>query len=844
MATVRRASNYELTPLTTGWELLQTSPAELSGPEALPERGGWEAAVVPGTVASARRARGVFDFETSQDLDEAEFWYRCRFEHAPVAGGESVWLRFDGLATLATIWLNGRELLRSDNMYLTHELEVTSALAERNELVLRFASVARATQEKRPRPGFRTRIVDRQQLRYVRTTLLGRAPGFTPPVAPVGPWRDVVLEHRRGFSIVACDVRPRLSKDGNGSVRAALELSAGHDVTGARLTVGEWFVDLDADAGGFSGTLGGFVPEPWWPRPYGKQPRYACRLDLRTGSGTVQLELDPLAFRRVTADTSDGRFALRVNGLELRCFGACWTPTDVLALHDPDGAAAAVGQVCDAGMTMLRVGGTMVYESDAFYEACDAQGILVWQDFMFANFDYPSADPAFLTSVQAEARQLLGRLSTRACVTVLCGSSEVEQQIAMLGLPRERWRPALFEQGLRELCAETLPDLPYVPSTPTGGAWPFQADTGVTHYYGVGAYLRPLEDARRAEVKFAAECLAFANVPEQTTVDSLLGDVRAPFHTALWKARVPRDNGSGWDFEDVRDHYTRLLFGLDPTLLRYQDPERALLLGRIASGHVIGRTLAEWRRGASTCRGALIWWLRDLWPGAGWGLVDAHGIPKAAYYFAKRSLTPLAVFLSDEGVNGLGIELVNASPESVSATLTLTLWRDGAVRVATGTIPIVLSPHQERTQPAGALLESFVDLTHAYRFGPPAYEVAEVTLQDAAGAELAADYYFPSGLPHRPSAELGLEGVLSGSREDGFSLIVQSARFAHCVAVEVPGYAADDSYFHLRPGRQKRVRLLPTAGVVSPPRGHLRALNSGAPARITTASRAVPAGQS
>ena len=98
----------------------------------------------------------------------------------------------------------------------------------------------------------------------------------------------------------------------------------------------------------------------------------------------------------------------------------------------------------DAGVNLLRVGGTMVYESDQFYRLCDELGILVWQDFMFANMDYPVEDPAFAANIEAEARYQLSRLSPHPCVAVFCGNSEVEQQAALLGVPPEGWRNAWF----------------------------------------------------------------------------------------------------------------------------------------------------------------------------------------------------------------------------------------------------------------------------------------------------------------------------------------------------------------------------------------------------------------
>src|SRR5205085_4140347 len=132
---------------------------------------------------------------------------------------------------------------------------------------------------------------------------------------------------------------------------------------------------------------------------------------------------------------------LKLNGVSVFCRGACWTCNDIVTLigteasltHDLLLARAA-------GINMLRVGGTMVYESDRFYQLCDELGIMVWQDFMFANMDYPVDDTGFAANIAAEAKYQLGRLSRHPSVAMYCGSSEIEQQAAMLGMPREFWR--------------------------------------------------------------------------------------------------------------------------------------------------------------------------------------------------------------------------------------------------------------------------------------------------------------------------------------------------------------------------------------------------------------------
>ena len=333
---------------------------------------------------------------------------------------------------------------------------------------------------------------------------------------------------------------------------------------------------------------------------------------------------------------------------------------------------------------------------------------------MFANLDYPEADEPFLATVAAEARAAAGRIGGRPCLAVLCGGSEVAQQVAMLGLdPRAGPRSALRRAAPRAGRRGRRRPRPTCPSTPWGGELPFRTDRGVAHYYGVGAYLRPLEDARRAEVRFAAECLAFANVPDEAGLQALAGGGAAPGHHPAWKAGVPRDGGAGWDFEDVRDHYLKLLFGLDPVELRSVDPERYLELSRAVSGEVMAEVIGEWRRTGSTCHGALILWLKDLAPGAGWGVLDHRGLPKVAYHHLRRVLAPVAVWITDEGLGGIDVHVANDRAAPLAARLRISLYRDDRL-VDEAFTPVQPRPRRgadpQRRDRAGALRGRVVGL--------------------------------------------------------------------------------------------------------------------------------------
>jgi beta-mannosidase len=845
-ARVKSIAGHRRQRLTEGWELCSTPPDACATPDDLSKASfSWLPAHAPSTAAACLRAANLWSLDAAaRRFDAEDWWYRVRFKAPDRAEHEERVLGFDGLATVADVWLNGSPLFSSDNMFLAHERVLDTARATENELVIRFRALDRLLEAKRPRPKWRAPMVENQQLRWFRTTLLGRTPGWSPPAAAVGPWRPVWLETRAHVRLRDLDLRTGV-EGSKGWIEVACSIAsiARHGgIAGAALVVtreGEPRRSIPLRTAGNDSYTGRLeIPNAalWWPHTHGEPCLYDARLAIRLAETEIDVDLGRIGFRTLALQAENGDFSLQVNGVPIFCRGACWTPPDPVALDSTaESLQETFEQVRAAGMNMLRVGGTMVYESDAFLDLCDANGILLWQDFMFANMSYPEGDAAFSASVATEARQQLARLAARPCLALLCGNSEGEQQAAMWGAPRESWSPTLFSQDLAQLAREYRPDVPYWPSSAHGGSFPHQNNIGTTSYYGVGAYLRPLEDARRAEVRFASECLAFANVPEERTLLKMPGGPSIRCHHPAWKARTPRDLGAGWDFDDVRDHYLTRVFGANPLELRYADHERYLALSRVVSGEVMANTLAEWRRKRSSCRGALVWFWRDLWCGAGWGVVDALGMPKAVYHYLRRVCQPIGLSISDEGGNGLYLHLVNERARPLTATLELKLYRGGEINVGGASRTVTLEPRESLEIAAGELFEGFLDLSYAYRFGPPQHDLVIARLMDSNNTAMAEAFHFVTGLPASRELDIGLTATASPTSADTFQLTITSRRFAQSVWIEGDGFVADDAYFHIAPGGQKTLALRRPASAGEPSRplrGRVHALNAQAQAKI------------
>ncbi len=819
------------------WRLARVSPGVAALPSDLRCVDGliWRDLPVLLPVAHALVAPEGAGADDAVSLDAHDWWYQVRLPDVGLGADQDVAhsLSWAALAGPAEVWLDDERLGDSSSMFLPGQVSLgePGRWAGRT-LSLVFRSLDEALKAKRPRPSWKAPMVANQQIRWWRTPLLGRTPAWTPPVPPIGPCGPVVLASRPRAALSEWWVRGEWRGE-QAFLQAGGVLQAPFSGLGevAPVSVTLW-VDVGgqghacpatltphSDGAGDRWQVSVSAPVPgapaWWPHTHGEPVCHGLSLEVgftQSEAEPERMPLAPIGFRQALLDTAAGDFHLHLNGRSVFARGVVLLPPEPRRWDLDESEWRKVLQpYVEAGLNMVRIPGTMCYGSDAFYRACDQLGLMVWQDFMFANMDYPGDDAAFLGLVQQEVATHARRLMAHASLVIWCGNSEVSQQALMFAAPRQRWYPSLFHERMPAWLNELGVDVPFWPSSVYGGSLPCQADQGTTSYYGVGVYMRPLEDARRSQLRFATECLGIANEP--------------------WSPRQggwePNHQAIGGNFMAVQDHYMAQLFKVDPLALAQSDPARHLDLTQATSAVLMGTSFDEWRRQDSSCRGGLIWFGRDVQPGAGFGILDHAGQPKAAYYAVKRSFRPRALSFSDEGGNGLYLHAVNETGEAAQGhNIELTLYKADGSRVDGGRLPLQVGPWATATLAAGDAFDWFLDLSYAYRFGPPSIHVVVARWFDASGALQAEGIGLPAGqdLPEQDSLGWQVRAEHQGEGQ-GVCLLVQAQRFAQFVRIEAPGWRADDNAFHLTPGAERRIVLYPCSP--SPAlRWQVRALNT------------------
>lgn len=640
-------------------------------------------ATVPGCVHTDLLESGKIPDPWYRDNEKEIQWvhhrdwvYEKTFEVDPMfLSQEQVLLVFEGLDTFCKVELNDRNILEADNMHRTWEIPVKECLQPgQNRLRLTFASPVSYMKEKNREHhlhAWNTFHEDFSGKSYVRkmACAFGWDWGLMAPT--VGIWRPVKL--------IACDARIKEVKltqrhEGGGVVLHCHTRVQGNKTVRHRLLLKENQV-AEVETETDTATLQVENPQLWWPNGMGEQPLYQLVTELlnkqggvldkrcrRIGLRSCELVRDP--------DEYGESFRFRINGRDVFMKGGNWIPCDIFPSRITDKTYRHLLESSAAAhMNMIRVWGGGIYEKDRFYDLCDELGILVWQDFMFACSTYPSFDDAFMENVRAEARDNVRRLRDHPCLALWCGNNELEQGLVQwdLGEWTDRAMPAqdyraLFDELLPKVVAEEDPATPYWPSsghTPGEGRGNCWDDTkGDAHAWTVWFGGQPLEAQRDWKFRFMSE-FGFQSFPELKTVES---------YTA------PEDrNLVNW----IMDYHQRSGPG-NQTILKYaldwfnqaNGFASSLIVSQLIQALTIQYASEHARRIQGRMDGLLYWQINDLWPGATWSSIDAHGRWKALHYFARRFFAPVMVSLLENHHTGhVAVHVSNHRAEDFSGTV-------------------------------------------------------------------------------------------------------------------------------------------------------------------------------
>lgn len=403
-------------------------------------------------------------------------------------------------------------------------------------------------------------------------------------------------------------------------------------------------------------------PQLWYPKPYGKQPLYTLSATLLDSETEIDTQSKKFGLRRAELvqdpliDQPGTSFFFKVNNTPIFCGGSDWIPADnFIPRISKEKYYDWIKLVADGNQFMIRVWGGGIYEEQAFYDACDELGVLVWQDFMFGCGNYP-AFPEYLALVKREAEENVKLLRHHTSIIIWAGNNEDYQYQEQQGLTydfenkdAESWLktdfPAryIYEKVLADACSELIPDTYYHFGSPWGaGKATSDTTVGDMHQWNVWhGTQEKYQDFDRLGGRFVSE-FGMEAFPNIKTIDAFL---------PLGKDDPDRfAQSSTVDFHNKADgHERRIALYLVENFRYAPDPlEQFIYSTQLMQAECLASAYRLWKRewkgqGKEYCGGALVWQINDCWPVTSWSIVDYYLRPKHAYFTVKREMAPISL---------------------------------------------------------------------------------------------------------------------------------------------------------------------------------------------------------
>lgn len=814
MAIAGASAQSQTYVLDKGWEFSQAGSNE------------WMSARVPGTVHQDLLDHGRLpdpfygmNEQKVQWVEKEDWLYRTVFTvTADQLKSDAAWLTFEGLDTYADVYLNGSLLLKADNMFVGHKLAVKDVLREgENRLMIRFRSPVEETAPQWDTDGFNYPAdndhSEKRMSVYTRKAPYSYGWDWGIRLATSGIWRPVKLTFCNGAAIDDFFVRQQEVTEQVAKVDNQLEIN---NVTStpkeAQVKVvyayGEQADTLTRTVvlqpGKNSLSMPAWIEKPhlWMPNGWGDPALYTFTATVSVDGKEVASREEAIGLRSIRVvmeDDKDGKsFYFEVNGKPMFAKGSNYIPGDAL-LPNMTGEryARLFEDIRAANMNMVRVWGGGIYEDDRFYEEADRNGILVWQDFIFACTTYPH-DPTFLKRVSEEAVYNMRRLRNHASLAMWCGNNEIYEGMRYWGW-KDKYSPVvwkemtegydvLFRQLLPELVEANDPGRFYMHGSPYEANWgrPESWKIADSHNWGTWYGQKPFESLDTEIPRFMSE-YGFQAFPEMKTIRMFASpedyELESPVMNAHQKASIGN-------------------FLIKKTMaLYYKVPEKfedLIYAGLILQGQGMRHGIEAHRRHRPYCMGSLPWQLNDSWPVVSWSSIDYYGNWKAMHYQIRRAFAPVLVDAIKEG-NNLSYYIMSDRLTDEELTLNLELMDfNGKVyrkQKVDGLLPANTSKlfYQEPVEQALAGRDSATTFMH-------------MVVKSKKGEVLSDEIYYFAHPKDQLLPKTPLQWQVK--QKKGYcEVTVKADKLARDIFIEVPvqGVHFSDNFFDLLPGQKKKV---------------------------------------
>ena len=712
-------------------------------------------------------------------------------------------LRFEGIDTIADIYLNGVHIAHTDDMHITYEFNVTDTIHDgKNEISVICRNIHPYIKKKAAELDLMKNIQALAGFGYIRKAHCMLGWDWGPFLPDMGIWRSVSILSKDSARISEFKVEQRHE---NGKVFVTPRVSTDEDCI-----VSVSFVTPEGEKYYLPANEETEITDPqlWWPRGLGDQSLYTFTAEVISGERTLDAKSVRIGLRTLKLIREKDRwgesFLHECNGVRFFAMGADYIPEDnILSRCTAERSRKLLERCVFANFNAIRVWGGGYYPDDHFFDICDELGLVVFFDLAFAC-TYILPDKRMLDNIVCEVRQNLQRIRHHACLAIICGNNEIEacgpgngEEVSKICIPINI---ELFEGVIADIAREVCPEIPYIHTSPVSlGRFvdPNNENFGDTHYWDVWHQNKPFTEYRNHYFRYLSE-FGFQSFPCEKTINAItLPEDRNIFSRVMEMHQ--RNAGAN----------AKIISYLSETFLYPKEFPTLLYASQLLQAEAIKYGVEHLRRNRGRCMGTLYWQLNDIWPVASWSSIDYYGRLKALHYYAKRFFSPVLLSCTEIGEKTTRpyvimepwyfdyetkatLSITNDTLDAVEGKVVATLRNSRSEILATETYPV-------RVEPFSVLHLDEVD------FGKTDVRNNYYSFELVVGDEVvSAGTVLFTAPKHFDFVDPELEVRLEGDE-----IVVKSSAYAKSVEIYSPDsdFVLSDNFFDMNAG-EKRVKVI------------------------------------